>query len=530
MGTVSVDIIIIVCFIFLIALGILVYILLGKADKNKQMLGSLDKLKRSFNELDEQAKLIVKTDLELNKAQEELDKRLRDLEALQTVSKLISTTLDEEEIYERLDNSIKEQFSFNKYLTITYDKNRMPHARLTHGFDVQKVQTIISQIENDTSLYEALKDGHIFSSINTPTQRREAIVRIFDVEHFVISPILTQNGMIGVIFVSYQSATSTVTEGDEELVSILANQIGQSLENARLFEEVFRSSKSLETKVQDRTKQLATALDDVKTISKTKSEFISAVSHELRTPLTSIKGYASLLMSGKLGEIPNKVKERLNKINTHSDNLVKLINDLLDISRIESGKAEMNIGKCNLKLMVDNVEDLLTPQMKEKNITFESDIDKKIPIMMLDSSQVERIFINLVSNAIKFTPEKGNISISAQLKTDDPRQSKVDASKQMFSLDDPTVNKQSINITQSIQVVEVRITDTGIGISEEDLKRLFDEFFRVENQVNQNVKGTGLGLSLAKKIVEAHSGRMWVTSKVGEGTTFHFTLPLEQKT
>ena len=143
--------------------------------------------------------------------------------------------------------------------------------------------------------------------------------------------------MLGIIFAGNRGDAFPVTEGDEELISILADQIGQAVENARLFEQVYRSSQALELKVQDRTKQLSSALEEVKKISKTKSEFISAVSHELRTPLTSIKGYAALLIAGKIGEIPDKVKERLEKINKHSDNLVKLINDLLDIARIESG-------------------------------------------------------------------------------------------------------------------------------------------------------------------------------------------------
>jgi two-component system sensor histidine kinase VicK len=200
-------------------------------------------------------------------------------------------------------------------------------------------------------------------------------------------------------------------------------------------------------------------------------------------------------MEGKLGDIPDKVKERLGKINTHSDNLVKLINELLDISRIESGKVEMKLSPCDLSALIDSIHDLLTPQMKDKNIKFIKQVDANIPEMMLDTSQVDRIFINLISNAIKFTPESGTISVNANLNKD---------------------------------VVTIEVSDTGIGISKNDLTRLFDEFYRVDNQINQNVKGTGLGLPLAKKIVQAHNGQMWVTSTVNQGTTFHFTLPVHQ--
>jgi two-component system sensor histidine kinase VicK len=145
--------------------------------------------------------------------------------------------------------------------------------------------------------------------------------------------------------------------------------------------------------------------------------------------------------------------------------------------------------------MIDGVRDLLTPQMKEKGLHWDAKIDPAIPEVMLDSSQAERIFINLINNAIKFTPENGTISVHARLEN---------------------------------AIVTLEVSDTGIGISEEDMGRLFSEFYRVDNQINQNVKGTGLGLSLAKKIVEAHKGKIWVTSKLHEGTTFHFTLPVQQ--
>jgi len=483
----------IVCFI---VFGFCFLILNSKNRQISQYEFALAKLKRSFNELDEQAKLIVKTDLELNKAQEVSDKRLNGLEALQKTSRLISTTLDEGEIFHRLDQAFMTDLDYERALILEFDSEKKLHSRVALGFSQESIKYIINHIEGDSNLLSALQEGNTFSSVNSPAQRKDSIIRIFDTNHFIISPILTQNGIIGIVFVGSESNVSPVTDGDEELISILSSQIGQALENARLFEEVYRSSQVLESKVQERTKQLQEALREVQDISKTKSDFISAVSHELRTPLTSIKGYASILMDGKLGDIPDQVKQRLGKINTHSDNLVGLINNLLDISRIESGRVEMNFGKCELKHIIENVRDLLTPQMKDKEIMFQTDLDPKSPTMQLDSSQIERVFINLVGNAIKFTPIKGVICIKTQVNGD---------------------------------IVNVQVTDNGIGIPEEDIRRLFEQFFRVDNEINQNVKGTGLGLALAKKIVEAHGGSMWVTSVVKQGTTFHFNLPVRSE-
>ncbi len=479
---------------FLTIIAIVIFWLITKTDKIKELQAALNKMKGSFNELDQQAKLIVKTDLELNKAQEELDKRLAGLDALQKASRLISTTLDENEIFERLQQSLIVDLNFEKNLVLVYDDKKTLNEKVVVGFTPKEVSAIMAQLETNNAIVKDLKEGQTLSSAQIAKQKKETIIDLFNVDHFVISPILTQNGTIGIFFVGNQSDTLTVTVGDEEVISILANQIGQSLENARLFEQVFRSSQALELKVQDRTRELANALEDVQNISKMKSEFISAVSHELRTPLTSIKGYASILMTDKLGAVPEEVKKRLEKINHHSDNLVKLINDLLDIARIESGKAEMQMSAHNVANMVENVHDLLTPQMRDKNIQWAAKIDSNIAPAFVDSSQVERVFINLVSNAIKFTPINGTISVAAK---------------------------------QNDGMIDVAVSDTGIGINEKDLQRLFDEFYRVDNEINQNVKGTGLGLSLAKKIVEAHKGKIWVTSKLGTGTTFHFTLPTE---
>jgi signal transduction histidine kinase len=312
------------------------------------------------------------------------------------------------------------------------------------------------------------------------------------VVYFIIAPIITQDGIEGVLFVGNSSGSSPLTEGEEEMISILATQFGQSLENARLFEQVYSSHQELEAKIKERTKELADALEELRRISKMKSDFISAVSHELRTPLTSIKGYASILIDGKAGNIPDFVKERLEKINKHSDNLVKLINDLLDISRIESGKIELKFEAENIKDIVENVFELLSLQIKEKQIQLTLDIPATLSKVYIDHSQIERVFINLIGNALKFTPEKGKIAVRAK-----------DANEK----------------------IQIDIQDTGIGIPADAKEKIFAEFYRVDNLINQSVKGSGLGLTLVKYIIEAHKGKIWVESQLNKGSCFSFTLP-----
>ncbi len=484
--------------LLVLIVSVLAYFLIGKSEEYKELKASLAKIMNSFNELDEQAKLIVKTDLELNKAQGELDRRLLGLNTLQNLSRTISMTLDEQEIFQKINRDIATELGFSHFLVLTYEENSALRTRINIGFDTAMAEHIQSELCLDAEFLGALKNGTTFSSLNASQKAKARIVQLFENEHFILSPLLTQRGVGGILFIGNRYNAPEVTQGDEELITILAGQLAQSLENSQLFEQVYRSTQMLETKVAERTKELSQALKDVEDISKKKSEFISAVSHELRTPLTSIKGYASLLMTGKIGAIPDAVKERLHKINIHSDNLVKLINDLLDISRIESGRVEMKATPQIIRPMLDTIADLLTPQLKEKGVTLRLNIPSEMPVIEYDTTQMDRVFINLVSNAIKFTPSGGAITVNAHP-----------------------------NLARQEAVFDV--ADTGIGIKKEDLIRVFDEFYRVDNEINMKVKGTGLGLALAKNIVEAHDGRMWVTSDVGQGTTFHFTLPFQHK-
>lgn len=170
-----------------------------------------------------------------------------------------------------------------------------------------------------------------------------------------------------------------------------------------------------------------------------------------------------------------------------------MVNDLLDIARIESGRAAMKIEKQSLKEIVAAAVDLIAIQYKNKNIALTQEVSADAEFIQADRSQIERVFINLLANAVKFTPEKGKINIKA-------------------------VRKNGF--------VQIDITDTGIGIPPNSLAAIFDEFYRVDNIINQQVKGTGLGLSLVKNIIDAHKGKIWAESKIGQGSTFSFTLPL----
>ena len=477
---------------------LLVMVLSAKGTQVKKLRMEASRLKRSLDEMDEQAKLIVRTDMELNKTQEELDKKITGLYALQRISRAISTTLQEDRIFELMEPEYLKDLGFEKAWGFLWsEKEKKFKSQINIGYLPEEAEQVDAYIETNKGRYlDLVRNEKNISSITTAPPEYAAIKteikQVFRVEDFVICPIVPKEGNKGLIFVGTEHVDTPINEGDEELIIILANQISQALENARLFEKTWNAQQELEKKVTERTRELMRALNEVKAVSKRKSDFISSVSHELRTPLTSIKGYAAILLSEKLGQLPVEVKERLAKVNRHSDELVHMVNDLLDIARIESGKVIMKKEVLDLKYITGETEDLLGVQLKTGKIDFSSDIPEDTKNIFADRSQIQRVFINLIGNAIKFTPENGKISVSAR------------------SLDG---------------AIQINVADTGYGIPQEAQEAIFEEFYRVDNPINQTVKGTGLGLSLVKYIVEAHGGKIWVKSSLGSGSTFSFTIP-----
>jgi len=480
------SVIIIVAFIYLV-------IVTERSRRSRKSLQrSLDKLKKAYDDLDEQAKIIVKKDLELNKTQEDLDKKIDSLYTLHKLSKAISSTFDTEKLFSQIDKSFISELGFDKGLIILAPRDEKESLfPVAVGYTSDEEEEIKRSLV-EKSILENIQQPLLVGENQLLDAKKKDLLQLFKLASLCIVPIISQEAKLGLIIVGSDLPYARLTEGDSETLSILAGQIAGGLENARLYEQLWRSHQELEQRVAQRTKELALANEKLKKIDKLKSEFVSAVSHELRTPLTSIKGYAAILMAGKLGEVPTSVKERLDKINKHSDSLTKLVNDLLDISRIESGRVEMRLEELDLKGSIEIVADIMAPQIKEKAIEFTVDLPEKAPSCLVDKTQLERVLTNLLGNAIKFTPEKGRISVGVKEKKD---------------------------------FLQVDIQDSGLGISEDNLANIFEEFYRVDNPINQNVKGTGLGLSLVKHIVEAHKGRIWANSKPGKGTTFSFTIP-----
>jgi signal transduction histidine kinase/CheY-like chemotaxis protein len=253
-----------------------------------------------------------------------------------------------------------------------------------------------------------------------------------------------------------------------------------------------------EERLKEYANELERANEELRKIDEIKSEFVSVASHELRTPLAAIKSAVQLILKGKTGEINESQEKFLSMADRNINRLTNILNNFLDLSRIESGKIWMNFEEIDLKGPIEFTLSLLKTKANEKSIQLKIDFPSELPSVYADRERLEQILTNLIGNAIKFTPENGEISVSAK------------------------------PLRREKNMVAISVRDSGIGIPEEQLNKVFDKFYQVEDSLQRSVSGTGLGLAITKGLIEASHGKVWVESEVGKGSTFTFTLPISK--
>ena len=308
-------------------------------------------------------------------------------------------------------------------------------------------------------------------------------------------PLLVEDRLVGILNVDSTEQGRAFSQDDLQLLELLAQPAAIALENARLYEALKQEAYQLEARVEERTQELQVAMRRVEEASRYKSDFLANMSHELRTPLNSIIGFSDLLLAQSYGTLNEKQSRHAKNILTSGRHLLTLINDILDLSKVEAGRLELDPETFSLPETLQAVLTDIRPQAESKGVQLRLESEGSLNLLTADPVRFKQILYNLLSNAVKFTPAGGDVTLAAR----------------------PVENTS----------VEIAVTDTGIGIKTEDLPRLFQPFTQLEAALSGRYQGTGLGLALTKRLVELHGGQIRAESEgEGKGTTLTVRLPL----
>ena len=337
-----------------------------------------------------------------------------------------------------------------------------------------KMDTLRRSVAAENQRALILMGGFVAASIGL------ALLLGFVISWSFILPVRAAQGFLGRVATGDFGASIAVPNRDE--YGVLADHLNRmSRELHRLHEDQRQAAR-----------ELTTLNEQLKRASMAKSEFLASMSHELRTPMNAILGFTELMLDGIYGEIPPSLKGPLTDVQVNGKHLLRLINEVLDLSKIEAGRMELSLGEYSARDIVETVTASLRSLAAEKGLEFIARVEEDIPPAVGDGKRLTQCLMNLAGNALKFTKE-GRVEIGVELRAN---------------------------------TLVYRVSDTGIGIPQDQIGKLFEEFRQLDATVAHEFGGTGLGLSITKKFVELHGGRVWAESQVGQGSTFFFSVPL----
>jgi signal transduction histidine kinase len=339
---------------------------------------------------------------------------------------------------------------------------------------------------------------------STADEKRIGVTAVADTkptQSWLGVPMIARDRVIGVISVE-SFKKNAFTNDDMLLLTAIANQAAVAIENAHLYKDLEGLTYALEQRVMERTNELRETNLRLLAADRSKNQFLANMSHELRTPLNSIIGFSSVLLENTRATLPNRLYKFLENIHVAGNHLLDLINDILDLSKIEAGKMELRTDEFDLRDTIASVERVMKGFAAEAKVSISASIDPAVPRVRLDEGRLKQILFNLLSNAVKFSPRGGPVTISVG--------SIPGASSPL-----------------DVATVRIDVRDAGIGIAPDQLQRIFDEFYQTEEGRRARRGGTGLGLSLTRNFVELHHGRIDVQSEVGQGTCFTLYLPVD---
>ena len=442
-------------------------------DSIKNLFGELSQSKAKLEEYSRtlEEKVEVRT--------RELARSVEELQALGEVGQAVSSTLDLQKVLATIVAHAVELSETESGAIYEFDEAKEQfELRATHRMSEELIKAIRKAPVHlgETALGWA---GMKREAVQIPDIREEAnyplrqIIERDGLRALLAVPMLREDRLIGGLVVR-RRAPGQFAKETVDLLQNFAIQSALAIQNARLFREIEKKGQELEI------------------ASKHKSEFLANMSHELRTPLNAILGYTELILDKIYGSVPEQIQEVLERVEQNGRHLLSLINDVLDLSKIEAGHLSLSLNDYSMKEVVQTVVTAVESLAAEKNLELKVTVSPEVDYGKGDEQRISQVLMNLVGNAIKFT-EEGQVKVEAT------------ASKDNFV---------------------VSVSDTGPGLSEADQQKIFEEFHQVDGSSTRKKGGTGLGLAIAKRIVEMHGGHIWVDSTLGKGSTFSFALPV----
>jgi signal transduction histidine kinase len=432
----------------------------------------------------DQAVIAIENVRLFNETKEALEQQTATAEVLRVIS---SSVADTAPVFEKILHSCSHLFeSSEQGIVLMGDDGRL-HLGAHRGTARDRLAAMFPMTGGDEPVARAMAEQRVLHYADVlsdaePESLSRVVAERLGVGSYtqVFAPMRWEGRGVGYLYV-IRSPVAPFSDKEIGLLKTFADQAAIAIQNARLFNEIANKSRQLEA------------------ANRHKSEFLANMSHELRTPLNAIIGFSEVLAEKMFGDVNDKQMEYLQDIHSSGQHLLSLINDVLDLSKIEAGKMELDLSCFDLGLLLEHSATLVRERAQRHGLALELEVDEGLAEWVADARKVKQVVVNLLSNAVKFTPNGGRVSVRA---------------RHLNGVDG-----------HGGEWAEVSVSDTGVGIAREDQALVFEEFRQASGDVLRKAEGTGLGLALVKRFVELHGGEVTLDSEPGRGSTFRFTLP-----
>ncbi|MBD3244656.1 MAG: hypothetical protein GF335_01550, partial [Candidatus Moranbacteria bacterium] len=420
-------------------------------------------------------------------------------EVIEEASEKLALALEPEKLYNSICDVLQKPFQVSAIGVLIFDEKKKKYeVKINRGFNIGNKKYFKGSL-NLKKKYTSKGELLIIEELidKTRGESKKLIQMLDELGVKVVAPLNVEGDTIGLIVLGKKESGDNFNTDDFTVLNVIGQQAAISVKNSMLYEETLEFNKKLQEGIKQATKKLQKANIKLKKLDATKTEFLSIASHQLRTPLTSIKGFSSLLLNNGYGKLNDKQRKTIEKIFISNERLITLVEDLLNISRMEQGRLEYEFEKLNIKELLKEIVGVLSIQASHKDLylKFKDEIkEQKEVLIKADKKKLTEVISNLIDNAVKYT-QQGGIIVKLSRK-----------------------NKNTILI---------EVIDTGIGIDPKEKDKIFEKFGRGDDIEAMHSGGAGLGLFIVKKLTEAHGGKVFVESEgKGKGTTFGLELPV----